>query len=78
MSDNNKFKVEMLNAKIKEQGLVDKSGISRFIDSSDLDKKVATLATKAKLKQEQDKTVKLQAFNSSYFCDKSHFQDDWT
>ena len=43
-------------------------------------KKVATLATKAKLelKAEQDKTIKLQAFDSSYFCGKSDFKDDGT
>ena len=31
--------------------LVDKSDISGFIDSSDLDKKIAKLATKVELKQ---------------------------
>ena len=36
-SDYNKFTVEILNAKIKEKGLVDKSDISGFIDNSDLD-----------------------------------------
>ena len=30
-------------------------------------KKVATVATKAELKAEQDKIKKLQAFDSSYF-----------
>ena len=40
--------------------------------------KVATLATKAELKAEQDKIIKLQAFDSSYFCGKSHFEDDGT
>ena len=48
-----------------------------FINNGDLDKKkVSTLATKAKLKPEQDKIIKLQAFDSSYFRGKSHFQDD--
>ena len=36
-------------------------------------KKVATLVTKAELKVEQDKMIKLQAFDSSYFPGKSHF-----
>ena len=34
--------------------------------NSDLDKKIATLAT----------TVKLQAFDSIYFCSRSHFEDE--
>ena len=41
-------------------------------------KKVATLAKKAELKAEQNKIMKLQAFDSSYFCGKSHFEDDDT
>ena len=40
-------------------------------------KKVATLATKAELKSEQDK-IKLQAFDSSYFRGKNHFENDCT
>ena len=63
---------------MKEKGLVDKSDISGFIDSSGLDKKLPTLATKADLKAEQDKIVKLQVFDSSYFCGKIHFEDDGT
>ena len=39
-------------------------------------KKIATLATKAKLKVEQDKIIKLQAFDSNYFRGKNHFEDD--
>ena len=37
--------------------LVDISYISEFTNNPDLDKKTATLATKAELKTEQDKTV---------------------
>ena len=66
----------MLNKKIKEKKLVDKSAISGFIDNSDLDIKVAILATKAELKAEPDKIVKLQTFDSSYFRGKSHFEGD--
>ena len=33
---------------------------------------------KTEVKAEQDKTVKLQAFDSTYFCGKSHFEDDET
>ena len=55
--------------------MVDKSDIFSFIDNSDLDKKIATSATKAELKSEQRKTTKLQAFDSGYFRAKSHFDD---
>ena len=68
----------MLNAKIKEMGLVDKSDISWFIDNSHLDKKIATLTAKAELIAERDKTVKVQSFYSSYFHGESHFEDDGT
>ena len=33
---------------------------------------------KTEVKAEQDKTVKLQAFDSTYFRGKSHFEDDET
>ena len=44
--------------------------------NSDLSTKLETLATKAELKAKINKIVNLQAFDSSYFRDKSHFQDD--
>ena len=37
--------------------------------------KIVTVASNAKLKAEQDKMLKLQAFDSNYFPGKSHFQD---
>ena len=43
----NKFTNEIIIAKIKGKELVDKYDISRFIDNSDLGKKIATLAKKA-------------------------------
>ena len=43
-----------------------------------MNKKVATLGTKAELKAEKDKIIKLQASDSSYFCGKNHFEDDGT
>ena len=61
---------EILNAKAKK-GLVDKYDVSGFIDNSDLDKKNATLAIKAALKVNQDKTLKYGTFDSSYFCGNS-------
>ena len=54
---------QTLNAKIKQKELVDKSAIAGFINNADLNKKIATLAIKAELKPEQD---------------KSHFEDDDT
>ena len=61
---------------MKEKRLLDKSDISRFINDCDLDKKIALSATKTELKKEQDKIIKLQAFDSSYFSGKSHFEND--
>ena len=74
-ADYDKFTSQMLDAKIKQKKLVDKSAIAGFIKSSDLDRKVRALATKAKLKAVQDKITKLQAFDSSYLQGKSHFED---
>ena len=61
---------------IKKNELVDKSGIAVFVNKADINKKVATLATKSELKAEQDDIIKLQNFDSSYFRCKSHFEDD--
>ena len=38
--------------------------------------KLAILATKAELKTEQDKIVKLEVFDSSYFLGKTFFGND--
>ena len=65
--DYNKFTKDIVAKNIKNKELVDKSDIAEFINNSDLDKKVATLATKAELKAEQDKIKKLQAFDLSHF-----------
>ena len=43
--------------------MVDKSIIAGFINNTDLDKKVVTLATKAELNTEQGKMTKFQAFD---------------
>ena len=76
-SDYNKFTSEILNAKIKKE-LVDKSDISEFINDFDLDKKRATLPTRAELNGKQDKIMELQEFSLSYFHGKSHFKDSET
>ena len=67
------FTSQTLDAKIKQKGLVDKSAIYGFINNTDLDRRVATLAKKAKLKAEQERIKKFQAFDSSYFLGKTHF-----
>ena len=60
---------------MKQKELVDTSASAGFTDNANLDQKVATLEAKAKLKAEQEKIIKLQAFDSSYFCGKSYFED---
>ena len=52
-SDYNKFASDVLDAKIKQKELANKSDISNLVKNSDL------LATKAELKAKQDKIVKL-------------------
>ena len=68
----------MFDAKIKEKGLVNKSDIAGCTNNADLNKKVTTLATKAKLQTKPDKIIKLKTFDSSCFHGKSHFEDDGT
>ena len=78
-ADYNKFTKDIVTNKIKSKELINTSDITGFITNADLDKKkVVTLATKAELKEEQDKIIKLQAFDSSYFRGRSHFEDDAT
>ena len=75
-ADYNKFTKDIVASSIKSKNLVDKSAIAGFISNAKLDKKVAALASKAELKAEQDKMIKLQAFDSSYFRGKSYFVDN--
>ena len=72
-SDYNKFTREIIGAKIKEQGLVDKSNISNLVKNSNLNTKLAKLATKAELKVEQNKIVKVQTHDLNYFFGKYFF-----
>ena len=51
-SDNNHF--------TKEKDLVNKYDVSNLVKNSDLNKKLLILATKAELKPEEDKPIKLQ------------------
>ena len=54
-ADYNKYTKNIFANNIKSKGLVDKSDVAGFINNTDLDRKVATLARKAELKAEQDK-----------------------
>ena len=63
----------MLDAKIKQNKLIDQSDISNLVKNSDLN---STLATEAELKAEQNKIVKPQTFYSSCIHCKRHFEDD--
>ena len=73
--DFNRFTGEILNAKINEKELANKSDISRFIENSDLEKKIAR---KVESKEGPNKIVKLQAFDSNYFRGKSYTEEDRT
>ena len=67
VSDYNKFTSDILDAKIKQKELVNKSDISILVKNSDLDTKLGTLARKANIKAGKDKTEKLQTQDLSYF-----------
>ena len=56
--DYDKCTSQTLDAKIKQKALLDQSAIAGFINNTDLNKKVATLATKTALKTEQNKITK--------------------
>ena len=58
----------------KTKGLVDKSDISNLVKYFVLNTKLAILASKAELKAEQDKIVKLQVFVSIFFRGKIHLK----
>ena len=66
-ADYNKFTSNILDTKIKKKKLVNESNVSNLVNDSDLNTKPATLATKAELKAKQDKIVKLQTHELSYF-----------
>ena len=61
--------MKYLMQKWNPKKLVNKSDIYNLVKNFDLN-------TKAEVKSEQDKIVKLQAFNPSYFHDKNFFSND--
>ena len=54
-SDYNKFKSDIRDAKIKQEWLVNKFHIFNHVKDSNINKKIATLATKLELKAEKNK-----------------------
>ena len=66
-SSYNKFKDNILDAKVKNKKLVHESDISGFIKNFYLDKKIQKSAAKAELKTEQNEIVKLHTYDSSLF-----------
>ena len=75
-SNNNKFTSDILDTKIKQKELFNKSDISNLMKDFDLKIKHATLGTKAELKAEQHKIVKLQTVIYINFLAKIFFGDD--
>ena len=73
--DCNKFTKKMLDANIKEKGLVNKFDFCSLVKNYNLITKIAILTTKANIKAEPVKTMKFQTFDLNYFRGKS-FEDD--
>ena len=71
-SDYNKFTNGIIDAKVKNKELVNKSDIFKFINNSDLDKEIETLATNAESKAKEDKIVKLETYDSSLFIGENY------
>ena len=67
--DYNKLTKKIFDAKINEKNSVEKSDVSNLVKNTDLNTKPNTLVTKAELKAEHDKIVKLKTHNLSYFLD---------
>ena len=55
---------------------INKSDISGIINNSDLNENIKPSTAKAELKAEQDKTVKLQKHDLSFFLGKNLFGDN--
>ena len=75
--DCSKFTHEILDPKINDKEVVNRSVRNNiFTGYSDLDKKLTILAREGDFKAEEIKIMKIQGFDSSYFCGKSHFEDN--
>ena len=75
-ADHNRFESEILDVKTKQEELVSKSDISNLVKSSYQNIKLRPLATKSDLNAEQDKIVKLQTHDLTFFLAKKVFGDD--
>ena len=68
------LRTKYLIKNIKNKKLVHRFDISEYIKKTYLDGRIKKLATKAAIKAEQDKVMRLQ--HLIYFHGKSHFGDD--
>ena len=75
-TDYNKFKNNILDAKITAKKWVNRSGLNEKIKTLATKEKVKKLATKAELKVEQDEIVRLQPYDLSLFIGQSYFVSD--
>ena len=64
-SDYSKFRSDIVDAKIKQKELANKSDIANLVKMFYVNTKLTALATKAELKAEQDKIIKFKEFDSS-------------
>ena len=66
-SDYYKFTNNILDAKVTAKKLINESGFNELIKTLATKEEIKILARKAELKAEQDKIVKLQAYDLSLF-----------
>ena len=65
-----------LDAKTKQKKFVSEYDLNEKIKALATKEEIKALATKAELKAEQDKIVKLQTYDLSYFTGQSYFNRD--
>ena len=66
----------MLDANIEEDKSVNESILDEKMKALATKEEIKKLATKTELNAEQDKIIKIQTFDLSCFCGKSHFECD--
>ena len=69
--DYNKFTKDILDAKIKKEKLFNKSALNKKVKTLATKQEIKAFATKAELKPKQNKIVKLETFDLSYFLGKN-------
>ena len=75
-SDYNKFTNNTLDSKITQKKLINEYDLNEKIKKISNKRKIKTLATKAELKAEQDKIIKLQTYDLRLFIGQSYFNND--